>query len=326
MPSKRGLGKNGLDVMFEPVKKVVKERQAGENVGELAVKNLIPNPYQPRHTFDEKALEELTQSVQESGIIQPLIVRKKGRTYEIVAGERRWRAAKAAGLVKVPVVIRDYDDATMMEVALVENMQRSDLDPIEEARGIKNMMDALKVTQEEAAKRLGMSRAALANSLRLLKLPEGAAQLVTDKKLTAGQVRPLLSLTDPQQIDKLALRAAEEGLSARMVEEYVTSEKEGLSEKEQAEKLEAQQTAKNGKKAKDKARRSVKESQSIYVKAIQEDLTQYFGTKVKVQPDKKEHGGRIVIEYYNEGDLERVMELLKKEGPALQEEGKPFTV
>ena len=306
MPSKRGLGKNGLDVMFEPVKKVVKERQAGENVGELAVKNLIPNPYQPRHTFDEKALEELTQSVQESGIIQPLIVRKKGRTYEIVAGERRWRAAKAAGLVKVPVVIRDYDDATMMEVALVENMQRSDLDPIEEARGIKNMMDALKVTQEEAAKRLGMSRAALANSLRLLKLPEGAAQLVTDKKLTAG--------------------AAEEGWSARMVEEYVTSEKEGLSEKEQAEKLEAQQTAKNGKKAKDKARRSVKESQSIYVKAIQEDLTQYFGTKVKVQPDKKEHGGRIVIEYYNEGDLERVMELLKKEGPALQEEGKPFTV
>ena len=296
MPSKRGLGKNGLDVMFEPVKKVVKERQAGENVGELAVKNLIPNPYQPRHTFDEKALEELTQSVQESGIIQPLIVRKKGRTYEIVAGERRWRAAKAAGLVKVPVVIRDYDDATMMEVALVENMQRSDLDPIEEARGIKNMMD------------------------------EGAAQLVTDKKLTAGQVRPLLSLTDPQQIDKLALRAAEEGWSARMVEEYVTSEKEGLSEKEQAEKLEAQQTAKNGKKAKDKARRSVKESQSIYVKAIQEDLTQYFGTKVKVQPDKKEHGGRIVIEYYNEGDLERVMELLKKEGPALQEEGKPFTV
>lgn len=248
MPSKRGLGKNGLDVMFEPVKKVVKERQAGENVGELAVKNLIPNPYQPRHTFDEKALEELTQSVQESGIIQPLIVRKKGRTYEIVAGERRWRAAKAAGLVKVPVVIRDYDDATMMEVALVENMQRSDLDPIEEARGIKNMMDALKVTQEEAAKRLGMSRAALANSLRLLKLPEGAAQLVTDKKLTAGQVRPLLSLTDPQQIDKLALRAAEEGWSARMVEEYVTSEKEGLSERNKLRNWKPNRPLKMGKK------------------------------------------------------------------------------
>ncbi len=302
-----------------------------EHFPDLLYKTMIPRSVrlgeapsygEPIIAYDPK----LTQSVQESGIIQPLIVRKKGRTYEIVAGERRWRAAKAAGLVKVPVVIRDYDDATMMEVALVENMQRSDLDPIEEARGIKNMMDALKVTQEEAAKRLGMSRAALANSLRLLKLPEGAAQLVTDKKLTAGQVRPLLSLTDPQQIDKLALRAAEEGWSARMVEEYVTSEKEGLSEKEQAEKLEAQQTAKNGKKAKDKARRSVKESQSIYVKAIQEDLTQYFGTKVKVQPDKKEHGGRIVIEYYNEGDLERVMELLKKEGPALQEEGKPFTV
>ena len=130
--------------MFEPVKKVVKERQAGENVGELAVKNLVPNPCQPRHTFDEKALEELTQSVQESGIIQPLIVRKKGRSYEIVAGERRWRAAKAAGLVKVPVVIRDYDDATMMEVALVENMQRSDLNFFEEALTVSDIFSMIR--------------------------------------------------------------------------------------------------------------------------------------------------------------------------------------
>ena len=225
---KGGLGMTGLDKMFggrrtkaPAPKPVVEEKKAGETVGEVALKNLKPNPYQPRKTFDPDKLRELEESIRQSGVIQPLIVRKKGRQYEIVAGERRWRAAKAAGLTKVPVVVREYDDSAMMEVALVENMQRSDLDPIEEARGIKNMMDALKVTQEEAAKRLGMSRAALANSLRLLKLPEGAAQLVTDKKLTAGQVRPLLSLTDPQQIDKLALRAAEEGWSARMVEEYV---------------------------------------------------------------------------------------------------------
>ena len=296
-------------------------------IQDIAIEQLDIHPQNVRKVYTD--IDELAESIKARGVMQNLTVvpdPDKKDHYLVVIGNRRLTAARKAGLKTMPCSVVEMTEKEQISTMLLENMQRSDLDPIEEARGIKNMMDALKVTQEEAAKRLGMSRAALANSLRLLKLPEGAAQLVTDKKLTAGQVRPLLSLTDPQQIDKLALRAAEEGWSARMVEEYVTSEKEGLSEKEQAEKLEAQQTAKNGKKAKDKARRSVKESQSIYVKAIQEDLTQYFGTKVKVQPDKKEHGGRIVIEYYNEGDLERVMELLKKEGPALQEEGKPFTV
>ena len=296
-------------------------------IQDIAIEQLDIHPQNVRKVYTD--IDELAESIKARGVMQNLTVvpnPDKKDHYLVVIGNRRLTAARKAGLKTMPCSVVEMTEKEQISTMLLENMQRSDLDPIEEARGIKNMMDALKVTQEEAAKRLGMSRAALANSLRLLKLPEGAAQLVTDKKLTAGQVRPLLSLTDPQQIDKLALRAAEEGWSARMVEEYVTGEKEGLSEKEQAEKLEAQQTAKNGKKAKDKARRSVKESQSIYVKAIQEDLTQYFGTKVKVQPDKKEHGGRIVIEYYNEGDLERVMELLKKEGPALQEEGKPFTV
>jgi ParB family chromosome partitioning protein len=328
VPSKRGLGRSGLDSMFEPVKRVVKEKQNGENVGEAAIKDLSPNPYQPRHTFDEEALRELTDSIRQSGVIQPLIVRRKGKGYEIVAGERRWRAARAAGLSKVPVVVREYDDPTMMEVALIENMQRSDLDPLEEASGIKAMMDALKLTQETAAKRLGMSRTALANLLRLLNLPGKAANLVAEKKLTMGQVRPLLGLDNPEQIDRLAQRAAEEGWSARMVEEFVAGEKSGMKERELLDQLDKnREDARNNRKARAKAKKAIKQSQNVYVKAFQEELTQYLGTKVRIQPDKKENGGRIVIEYYSDDDLDRVLELLKREkGSKRDGRSNPFTV
>ncbi len=306
---KGGLARSGLDSMFGPVKQTVLEKQTGEAVGEIAVKSLVPNPYQPRHTFDEEALKELTASVKESGVIQPLIVRKKGRMYEIVAGERRWRAAKEAGLSKVPAVIREYDDKTMMEVALIENMQRSDLNPMEEALGIKNMMEKLSLTQEETAKRLGMSRASVANALRLLNLPEAVSQLVAGKELTMGQVRPLLGLKDKEQMISLAQRARDEGWSARMVEEYVNGEKNGLKEKEIREAMEA---AKNGgKKAKDKARKAVRKSQDLYVHAYEEELTDYLGTKVSIQQGKRQHGGKIVIEYYSNDDFERVLSLLK---------------
>jgi ParB family chromosome partitioning protein len=309
---KRGLDKSGLDSMFEPLKKVVREKQSGETVVEVAVKNLLPNPFQPRHTFDEKALGDLTESIRQSGVLQPLIVRKKGRAYEIVAGERRWRAAKAAGLNKVPVVIRNYDDPMMMEVALIENMQRSDLDPLEEARGIKAMMDALGLTQDAAARRLGMSRTSLANLLRLLNLPAKAAELVSARRLTMGQVRPLLGLNKAEQIEKLASRAAEEGWSARMMEEYVAGEKSGLKQKELLEQLnQKREENKEGKKAKEKAKKAIRQSQNVYVKAFQEELTEFLGTKVRIQPDKKENGGRIVIEYYSDEDLDRVLELLK---------------
>jgi ParB family chromosome partitioning protein len=310
VPSKKGgLGRNGLDSMFGPMKQAVPDKQSGETVGEISVKNLVPNPYQPRHVFDEEALKELTASVKESGIIQPLIVRKKGRQYEIVAGERRWRAAKNAGLSKVPVVIRSYDDKTMMEVALIENMQRSNLNPMEEARGIKAMMEALSLTQEEVAKRLGKSRTAVANSLRLLNLPEEISQMVAAKALTMGQVRPLLGLKDQEQMVSLAHRAQEEGWSARMVEEYVTGEKNGLKEKAI---MEAVENVKNGgKKAKEKARKAVRKSQNIYTRTYEEALTEYLGTKVNIQPGRKQHGGKIVIEYYSDEDFERVYMLIK---------------
>lgn len=315
---KGGLGLTGLDKMFGTRSKkapapVIEERKAEENVGEVAVKNLRPNPYQPRTVFDPDKLKELVESVKHSGVIQPLIVRKKGRQYEIVAGERRWRAAKEAGLSKVPVVVRNYDDATMMEVALVENMQRSDLDPLEEAKGIQNMMDALGLTQEEAARKLGKSRVAVTNALRLLKLPPEVQELVTAGKLTAGQARPLLGLPQAAQMVKVATQAVEGGWSARILEEVVKAVKEGkpyhIYMETEKNLIEPEKPSRKGKKKKAEAAAT-----DVDVKAFQEQLIQYLGTRVKIQPDGKK-GGRILIEYYGGEDLERLYELLKGPEP-----------
>ena len=295
---KGGLGMTGLDKMFggrrtkaPAPKPVVEEKKAGETVGEVALKNLKPNPYQPRKTFDPDKLRELEESIRQSGVIQPLIVRKKGRQYEIVAGERRWRAAKAAGLTKVPVVVREYDDSAMMEVALVENMQRSDLDPMEEARGIQNLMESLGLTQEEAAAKLGKSRAAVANALRLLKLPPEAAEMVSAGKLTPGQVRPLLGLDAPEKITELARKAAEGGWSARVVEEVAKAEREGKpwhlyfqTEEDLIPPEKPEKQKKGGKKA--AGRES--QPQDTDTHAFQEKLIQYLGTRVKIEPFKKD--------------------------------------
>ena len=315
---KGGLGLTGLDKMFGTRSKkapapVIEERKAEENVGEVAVKNLRPNPYQPRTVFDPDKLKELVESVKHSGVIQPLIVRKKGRQYEIVAGERRWRAAREAGLSKVPVVIRDYDDATMMEVALVENMQRSDLDPLEEAKGIQNMMDALGLTQEEAARKLGKSRVAVTNALRLLKLPPEVQELVSAGKLTAGQARPLLGLPQAAQMVKVATQAVEGGWSARILEEVVKAVKEGKPYRiyMETEKHLIEPEKASRKRKKKKTEEAITD---VDVKAFQEQLIQYLGTRVKIQPDGKK-GGRILIEYYGDEDLERLYELLKGPEP-----------
>lgn len=320
---KSGLGTNGLDKMFGVRKQknpapVVEEKKAGEQVGEVPVKNLKPNPYQPRKTFDPDQLKELEESIRQSGVIQPLIVRKKGRQYEIVAGERRWRAAKAAGLDQVPVVVRDYDDAAMMEVALVENMQRSDLDPMEEARGIQHLMASLQLTQEEAARKLGKSRAAVANALRLLKLPSEAAELVSAGRLTTGQVRPLLGLEKPEKILDLARRAAAGGWSARIMEEVVKAEREGKpwhiylqTEENLISPAKGNQAAPKTKKKLGQILSAPSDDMDVDTKAFQEKLIQYLGTRVRIEPSRKEQGGRILIEYYGPEDLERLYELLK---------------
>ena len=226
--NKKGLGK-GLGAIFTDNETIapVEEVQPHEKEIEIAVSDIIPNPLQPRKTFDADKLAELTESIKEHGVIQPLIVRKNGGKYEIVAGERRWRAAKTAKLKTVPVIVREYDNAKMAEIALVENIQRHDLNAIEEAEGIKRLMNEFGFNQEQAAKKIGRSRTAVTNILRLLNLPAAVREAVSRETLTMGQVRPLLSLENAQEQEKLALIIAEQGLSARAVEEIVKKIKNG---------------------------------------------------------------------------------------------------
>lgn len=301
--NKKGLGK-GLGAIFTDNETVapVEEVQPHEKEVEIPVGDITPNPLQPRKTFDAEKLAELTDSIKEHGVIQPLIVRKTGNKYEIVAGERRWRAAKNAKLKTVPVIVREYDNAKMAEIALVENIQRHDLNAIEEAEGIKRLMNEFGLNQEQAAKKIGRSRSAVTNILRLLNLPAGVRQAVSRETLTMGQVRPLLSLEDEKQQEMLGEIIAEHGLSARAVEELVKKIKNG-------EKISFDNNEKDIKKTKT-ARKNSKKEISVYCRDFQNRLIELLGTKVRVLP-KNEKQGKIEIEYYSDEDLERIYELLE---------------
>ncbi len=301
--NKKGLGK-GLGAIFTDNETVspVEEVQPHEKEVEIPVGDITPNPLQPRKTFDAEKLAELTDSIKEHGVIQPLIVRKTGNKYEIVAGERRWRAAKNAKLKTVPVIVREYDNAKMAEIALVENIQRHDLNAIEEAEGIKRLMSEFGLNQEQAAKKIGRSRSAVTNILRLLNLPAGVRQAVSRETLTMGQVRPLLSLEDEKQQEMLGEIIAEHGLSARAVEELVKKIKNG-------EEISFDDNEKDIKKTKT-ARKNSKKEISVYCRDFQNRLIELLGTKVRVLP-KNEKQGKIEIEYYSDEDLERIYELLE---------------
>ncbi len=220
MNKRAGLGK-GLEALFGSTEDVSAEAAENEVKQEIDVTDLVPNPYQPRKVFEPEKMKELVDSVKQHGVIQPLIVRKNGNRYEIVAGERRWRAAKTAGLKAVPVVIRDYDEEAMMEVAMIENIQRHDLNPLEEAEGIKAMMDKLQLTQADAAKKLGRSRTAVTNILRLLNLPAKIRDYIAKEELTLGQVRPLLIIEDEAKQLLLAQTIIAKGWSVRKVEDVI---------------------------------------------------------------------------------------------------------
>ena len=221
----RGLG--SLLSSSESQYETAMPQQESTGAVEVSVGSIRPNPYQPRKTFDKEKLKELSESIKKHGIIQPLIVRKKGLNYELVAGERRLRAAKLAKLQTVPVLVRDYDEKQMRELSLVENIQRHDLNPLEEAKAIQELMKQCDYTQAQAAERLGRSRAAVANLLRMLNLPEELQAMVADERVTAGQMRPLLALADREQQLKIGKALAEHGWSARTVEEVVKTIKEG---------------------------------------------------------------------------------------------------
>lgn len=296
---KKGLGSKGLGINalihteLEDMKTAKAEKKTEEAVLELELDMIEPNRKQPRKYFDETALEELAASLKSYGMIQPIVVKKSGDYYEIIAGERRWRAAKIAGLEKVPVVIRSWEEGEAFEAALVENLQREDLNPMEEAESYQRLQEEFGLSQEKIAEKVGKSRSAVTNSLRLLQLDGRVRNFVVENKLTSGHARTLLPVTDGDAQFELAEHIIEEGLSVRAVEALV---KAYLS---QAEKPTEKEDVLS------------KEEKREY-RAIEDDLKSVFATKVRLKPLGKRNKGKIEIEYYSEEDLERLLTLLKR--------------
>ena len=296
-PKNKGLGR-GLDALFAdqaPVYNPVKEEAPaapaptadGNAVVYININDIKPNEGQPRKTFVEEKLDELAASITEHGIIQPLVVRNHNGHYEIVAGERRWRAARKAELKEVPCIIREFTDEENMLVAIIENMQREDLNPIEEAEGLNQMIKTYGLTQAEVSKSVSKSRPYITNALRLLKLPEDIKSYVVDGQLTTGHARALLAVEDQEKQMLLCKKVIEEGLSVRKIEE--------LAKKETEPK-----------------KKPAKKRKSADTMHVESELKNIFGTKVSIE--KKGKKGVIQLEYYSTEELNRLIELLKTVG------------
>ena len=270
-----------------------KEEKAEEEAAgkELMMKLSVlePNREQPRKDFNEEALEELAESMKEYGALQPLLVQKKGDFYEIVAGERRWRAAKLAGLKEVPVVIREYTKQQSMEIALIENVQREDLNPIEEAKAYQRLIQEFELKQEEIAARVGKNRVTITNSMRLLKLDERVQNMLVQNQITGGHARALLAVEDGEIQFQLAGKIVAENLSVRETEKLVKS----LSRKKEP-----------------KEKKTEDESLALIFRDLEERMKSAMGTKVSINR-KDKNKGRIEIEYYSETELERIVELIE---------------
>lgn len=293
--TKKGLGARGLGInalINTELENMNREEKEGA-VTELDLDMIEPNRKQPRKYFDEAALEELAASLKTYGMIQPVVVKKAGDYYELIAGERRWRAAKIAGLTKIPVILKDWETGEAFEAALVENLQREDLNPIEEAESYARLQDEFSLSQEQIAQKVGKSRSAVTNALRLLQLDPRVRNFVVENKLASGHARTLLGIADGDLQFEVAEQVIEEGLSVRAVEALV-------------KKLQ-QQTE----KAPIKEEKLPKEQETAY-RAIEDDLKSLFATKVKLKPMGKRNKGKIEIEYYSEEDLERLLALLKR--------------
>ncbi|MEY8349082.1 ParB/RepB/Spo0J family partition protein [Bacillus cereus] len=280
----KGLGR-GINAFFPDLD--VKEE---EKIQEIALTELRPNPYQPRKNFQKEAIQELAASIKEHGILQPLIVRKSIKGYEIVAGERRYRAAKEACLEKVPAVVRELNEQQMMEFALLENLQREDLNPMEEALAYQLLMDELNVTQEQLAKRLGKSRPYIANYVRLLTLPSFVQEMIADGNLSMAHGRTLLTIKDEEQLRSLLKRIEKEGLNVRQLEQIVQQMNQRVS----------------------RETKKVKRERNIFFEERETLLREKFGTGVKIKGTKKEKG-KIEIEFFDKEDLNRILELLSGE-------------
>ncbi len=291
---KMGLGK-GLDSMIPPkttsraTKDSLKNESQISKTGEtiLKINEVEPNKKQPRKFFNEEALQELSESIKQHGIVQPLVVAKKDDYYEIIAGERRWRAAKLAGLKEVPVVIKDYSPQEIMEVALIENIQREDLNPVEEARAYENLIKEYNLKQEELAQRVSKSRSAITNSLRLLNLSDEVLDMLMEETISSGHARALLALKDKDQQLQVAEKIISDKLSVREIEKIV-------------------KTINNPAK---KTQKKELKNDFVY-RDIEEQLKQTIGTKVRINR-KSEDKGKIEIEYYSQDELEKIVSYFK---------------
>lgn len=284
------LGK-GLDAFgFDPDVLEDLNPKEHEEVTQIPINECRPNPYQPRKTFHADSIEELKDSILEYGIIQPLVARQSIKGYEIVVGERRFRAAKEAGLETIPVIIKELTDERMMEIALLENLQREDLTPIEEAQAYKNLITELDITQEELSKRLGKSRSHIANMVRLLSLPDHVIAYVNNGELSMGHARALLSVKDKTKLSPLVKEITFKALNVRQVEQLVQEI--------------------NEKKPKEKPQKKKKDEKDIFIKEKESLLRDRLGTAVNIKKGKKK--GKIEIDFYTEDDLERIITLLKE--------------
>ena len=279
MAKMSGLGK-GLDALFGPAPE---EEQMQENdiLKNLKVTEVEPNRDQPRKNFDQESLEELAESIKEYGLIQPIVVTKKDGYYGIVAGERRWRASKIAGLTEIPAIIREDNERINSEISLIENMQREDLNPYEKALGVRTLIDNYGLSQEEVAKKLGKGRSTIANIVRILNLEPRVLEMAKEGKLTEGHCKALLAITDPEKQYKTAIQMLERGATVRQVE----------------------------KKARVKETKEESDRNHILYKSIEDNFQSFFGSKVRLDAGKRR--GKIIIEYTSNDDLERILNLIK---------------
>ena len=278
MAKGKGLGR-GLEAIFAQEAPAEDQTPVG-----IRISDIEPNPRQPRRDFAPQALEELASSIRENGVITPITLRKTGDTYQIIAGERRWRASRIAGLTQIPAIVLDVDEDTAYALALIENLPREDLNPMEEAEGYRRLTQELGLTQEQAAQRVGRSRPAVANALRLLSLPSNMEALLREKKLSAGHARTLLPLEDPEVMLRAAHTVMEQGLSVRQTEALVKQLQKQPKEK-------------------------TKKSPDIYVQDLERTMASATGHKVTIQHGEKK--GKLTIEYYGNDDLEAVCQALR---------------
>ena len=259
-----------------------------EKISYVRLGRIKPNPFQPRENFNPKRLGELISSMKEKGVLQPVIVRHKDEDYELIAGERRLRAARELGIEEIPIIVRDVSDADVLELSLIENIQREELNPMEEARAFQRLIDEFGFSQEEVAKAVGKERTTISNTIRLLGLPKRAQEMVVNEELTMGHARALLALSGEHPILKLANRILRKGLSVRETENIVSKGKSAVP------------------------KTAIPKTRDHKVMFFEEELQRTLGTKVKIQHGKKR--GKIQIDYYSLADLERIYSLIKKRG------------